>query len=319
MVLGIIYALIWVWLSSTMNIISKLMSQRYDVDRSLVIQYFFGAMIALMLMILIDGQLYTLTYVQWAFMILLGFIWYVDYRCFYKALSKLHAGTVMIISSLTIFLSYGINIFILPETTFSVYKTIIGLLFVIVIIISISTNKSHGHLSLHHILHSLSRHYHIWSGSNQNSQTPTLAKTWYIRAIISTVMASLLYVWLWYGLEKWFISAWQATALPDTFTLIIAVRVYGEHNDFWYRKFGEMRLKSIVPYIIIGLFGACNSVLIYTAIQYSDPNTIAIVRLTGIILTPILAQIILHDKLTRIQRILSILWFVLMILFIMDR
>ena len=89
-------------------------------------------------------------------------------------------------------------------------------------------------------------------------------------------------------------------------TFLIAVWVYGEHHDFSYAKSKAWVLKYIIPYMVIGILSITNSVMIYMAIRYSDPNNVSIIRLTGILLAPILAQVFLKDMLTRLQWYLTI-------------
>lgn len=279
-------------------------------------QYFFATAISLIVVMLADIDIRNLNIQQRWYMITLSLIWYIDYRCFYKALKKLHTASVLIISSLSIFISYVLNTILFPDMAFSWMKIFIALCFVGLIITYIIVSKKHKHRDIGHILHNVINHSkESHEGVGANAQLSLRVDKAYIWAIISTVMASLLYVWLGYGLKNNFITAFQASIVPDTFTFLIAARVYGEHNQFNYKKLWSIILYHGKPYMAIGILSVTNSILIYMAIQYSDPSTISIMRLVGILLTPVLAQIFLHDKLTTLQWYLTILWMLLMIIF----
>lgn len=318
MSIGFVLALGAVFVASCMNVVSKFVSHKYEIEDGLMMQYFFVTLIGLTVIFVADIDIRNLSIPQRWYMITLGCIWYVDYRCFYKALKQLHTGTVLIISSLTIFVSYAINSILFPDMIFSWLKTVVALCFIVLVIVYIVSSRHHNkHWDISHILHNVINHnQQSHEGIGIHTQLNFKIDRAYIWAIISTFMASLLYVWLWYGLKTNFITPLQATIIPDMCTFLIAVWVYGEHHDFSYAKSKAWVLKYIIPYMVIGILSITNSVMIYMAIRYSDPNNVSIIRLTGILLAPILAQVFLKDMLTRLQWYLTIVWVVLIVLFI---
>ena len=275
-----------------------------------------------------DAWWYTLTPVQRWYMITLGFISYIDYWCFYKALQKLQTWIVIMISSLSILISYSLNSMLLPEIAFSIHKIIIAIMFFLLISVYI-INNYYNKLSLHHILHNILHsittypykniYQHMYT-QHMYTQTDHQMSTWYhsyLRAIISSVMASVLYVWIWYGIKMWIMSPYQASAIPDICTLLIALRAYGEHHKFVYHTLTHISYQQLGIYASIAWLSVLWSILVYQAIKYSDANTVSIIKLSTILLTPLCARYALWEKMKTMQTILTIIGIMLMILFIL--
>lgn len=270
----VILALASVVMTSATNTIQEYIADRYPAARSLLVQYFFLAVVAAVVVGLIDG--FALTEVEPWFIGVLIVTWLIGYlgiRLLFQALAQLDVGVVMMVAFSYVFFSYGINLLFFPTIEqLSLMRIILGVLFFVTI---------------------------SWLLLNKNKDGKGFVIEYALLLPLGTALCWAVY----FGMINYYIKSWFVTPLQNIFytegTIFVVALLNYLRTEKDLRPLLKLPKRAIVPYAMRGVGVFLMGLFTYYAYAYAPGNVVNVIKLGSIILTAIFGRYFLNESLSK--------------------
>lgn len=285
-----IYVIIWTFLYSIANTISKYVSINFNLFKSLVFEYIFIACFWFLLIYFFDS--FHIDFISNYFtFLLIWFFWYLWSRSLYAWMRHLNNWIVMMIANLYVVGAYFLNNYLIWDIEkFSTIKlTIASIFFIIISLFLFEKNEDNKFKINYKIIFPI-----------------ITAISWIVYSVLCN-----------YVVKTWVFTSFQWMFYCELFIWFFALIVFLWYSAKEWTIDLKINKKQLLSYIWISFFIFLWALWFFVWYKYIWWNYVNIISLAQIPFISLFSYIFLKDKMNKIQLLTMFFAFLTLVLFVL--